>query len=239
MTTEFLLTGIILFFAALTQGMTGFGFAMVSLTLLSFLMNINHAVPLAALCGLVVNIYLLFRLKQHIDFSEIKNLIIGAVVGIPVGSYVLSISSPKLLEIILGFVILLFVVLSAAKIVKQIGLHEKWGYVFGLFSGVLGGSLNTNGPPVLIYFYLDGFDKLKQKSSITGFFIFTSVMVVASHAVTGVTTKVVFSSFLQHLPFVIAGILIGDFFFSKISTGIYNKIVLGFLFILSFFMIFG
>ena len=192
MTTEFLLIGLILFFAAFTQGMSGFGFAMVSLSLLSFFMDINSAVPLAALSGFVVNIFLLYKLKHHIVFDEVKNLVIGAVIGIPIGAYILTITSPGVLKIILGSVIILFVLLSVTKIIKQVGLKEKWGYLFGLFSGLLGGSLNTNGPPVLIYFYLHGFDKFKQKASITGFFIFTSAMVVAVHAVSGVTTKEIF-----------------------------------------------
>jgi len=239
LTAEFLLTGLILFFAAFTQGMTGFGFAMVSLSMLTFIMNINEAVPLAALCGLVINIYLVIKLKQHINFFEIKNLIIGAVIGIPIGAYILTISNPGFLETVLGIVILLFVFLSVSKIIKQVGLHKLWGYVFGLFSGLLGGSLNTNGPPVLIYFYLHGFDKNKQKASITGFFIFTSLMVVITHAVTGVTTKAVFLNFLAHLPFIIAGILVGNFYFYKISAEIYNRIILGFLFLISLFMILG
>ncbi|OGU34076.1 MAG: hypothetical protein A2068_10270 [Ignavibacteria bacterium GWB2_35_6b] len=239
MIVEFLLIGFILFFAAFAQGMTGFGFAMFSLSLLSFLMDINQAVPLAAMCGLVINLYLISRLKTHLDFTQIKNLIIGAVIGIPVGTYVLSIASPQVLKILLGIVILFFIFLSVAKFIKQTGINKKWGYLFGFLSGILGGALNTDGPPVLIYFYLQGFDKLKQKASITGFFIFTSIMVVTTHAVTGVTTRPIFMNFLTHLPFVIVGLLLGNYCFYKISGGFYNKIILGFLFILSLFMIFG
>lgn len=239
MNIEFWVTGFILFFAAFTQGMTGFGFAMVSLSMLSVFMTINEAVPLAALSGAVVNVYLIVKLKHHIDLREVKNLIIGAVIGIPIGSYVLTVSSPELLEFVLGVVIIIFVFLSATKIVKQVGLHKKWGYLFGLSSGILGGSLNTNGPPVLIYFYLHGFDKFKQKASITGFFIFTSAMVVATHAVTGITTGIIFMSFVYHLPFIICGILIGNYYFDKISTSLYNKIILGFLLVMGLFMIFG
>ena len=239
MTAEYLLIGLIIFFAAFTQGMTGFGFAMVSLTLLSFFMNLNQAVPLAALCGLVINSYLILKLREHINFSGLTSLIIGAVIGIPIGSYALTILTPEFLKIILGIVIIIFVFLSITKIIKQIGLHKNWGYLFGLSSGILGGALNTNGPPVLIYFYLHGFDKLKQKASITGFFIFSSIFVVVTHAVAGVTTKFVFLNFLSHLPFLIIGFLFGNYSFQKVSTEFYNKIILWFLFIISLFMILG
>ena len=238
-TTSFILTGLIIFFAAFTQGLTGFGYAMVALTLLSFLMDLNQSVPLAAMHGLVINIYLIVYLKAHIKLSEVRNLIIGAVVGIPLGAYVLLITSPDILELILGIVILLFVFLSFAKIVKQEGLSNNWGYLFGLSAGILGGSLNTNGPPVLIYFFLKGWDKLKQKAAITGFFIFTSVTVVITHAVTGITTKAIFLDFLIYLPFVIIGLILGNYLFYKVSSKIYNKLLLSFLLIMALLMIFG
>ena len=90
MSEEILLIGLIIFLAAFTQGLTGFGFALTSLPLLSFVVGVKEAVPLAALCGFVVNIYLTYQLKAHIDFKEVKLLIVGSVIGIPLGVFFLS-----------------------------------------------------------------------------------------------------------------------------------------------------
>ena len=145
---------IIILFASFVQGFSGFGFALVSIPLLSILIDIKEAVPLAALCGFVINIFLVIELKNHIRLFELKNLLIGSVIGIPIGTYFLSEANPELIRILLGIIILLFVFLSLTRLIENNGINLRWGYLFGILSGLLGGAFNTNGPPVLIYFYL-------------------------------------------------------------------------------------
>ena len=229
---------LIVLLASFVQGLSGFGFALVSIPLLSILIDIKEAVPLAALCGLVINIFLIIELKNHIKFFELKYLLIGSAVGIPIGTYFLSEADPELIGVLLGIIILLFVFLSLTQLIEQKGMNLRWGYLFGILSGLLGGAFNTNGPPVLIYFYLQGWDKFKQKASITGFFIVTSLIIVTTHAITGITTEGVMINFFWSFPSVIAGIIIGNRIFKKISTEIFNKIVLYGLIIIGIFMIF-
>ena len=229
----------IIFLASFVQGFSGFGIALVSIPLLTLFISIKEAIPLIALCGFVINIFLLIELRKHIKFFELRNLLIGSVIGIPLGTYFLSEASPKLIKVVLGIIILIFVFMSLTNFIKTKGLNTRWGYLFGLASGLLGGAFNTNGPPVLIYFYLQGWDKFKQKASITGFFIITSVVIVSTHAITGVTTDAVISKFFCALPAVILGILMGSKMFRKISTEIFNRIVLYGLIIIGIFMIFG
>lgn len=228
----------VLFTASFTQGMTGFGFALVSIPMLSMLMELREAVALGALGGLVVNIYLIIKLRSFVKFFDLKNLIIGSVVGIPLGTYVLNYLSPHILKTILGIIIVVFVFLSVFKIIKQRNISTNWGYLFGLASGLLGGALNTNGPPILIYFYLNGYDKFKQKASITGFFLIASVFIVSSHALTGITSTSTLKNFGYALPFILSGISLGSRAFGKISTLIYDRIILGFLFLVSIYLIF-
>lgn len=218
--------------------MTGFGFALVSIPMLSMLMELREAVALGALGGLVVNIYLIIKLRSFVKFFDLKNLIIGSVVGIPLGTYVLNYLSPYILKTILGIIIVIFVFLSVFKIIKQRNISTNWGYLFGLTSGLLGGALNTNGPPILIYFYLNGYDKFKQKASITGFFLIASVFIVSSHALTGITSIATLKNFGFALPFILTGIFLGSRAFGKISTLIYDRIILGFLFLVSIYLIF-
>ncbi|MFH1198207.1 MAG: sulfite exporter TauE/SafE family protein, partial [bacterium] len=128
--------------------------------------------------------------------------------------------------------------MSLTNFIKSKGLNFRWGYLFGFLSGLLGGAFNTNGPPILIYFYLQGWDKFKQKASITGFFIITSVVIVSTHAVTGITTGNVMKLFFYSLPAVVIGLFAGSRLFKKVSTEIFNKIILYGLIIIGIFMIF-
>lgn len=235
---NFLFIILIIFAASFTQGFSGFGFALVSIPLMSLVIDIKYAIPLGALCGLVVNIVLAFQLKKHIKYFELKNIIWGSVIGIPIGVFVLSAADQNLLKMILGIFVLVFVLITVTGFIKPRDFNNNWGYLAGLFSGLFGGAFNTNGPPVLIYFYLKGWDKLKFKGQITGFFIITSSVIVVSHFAAGLTTSEIFYDFLYLLPVILLGIFLGTKLFSKISSEIFNRIVMLFLFMVAIYLIF-
>ncbi len=238
MIEEIIVIGLIIFLASFNQGLTGFGFAVTSIPLLSLIIDVKEAIPISAICGLVVNIILMFQLKSHIKFGDIKHLIIGSFVGIPLGVLFLSHADQNLILKILAIIILLFVLLNTSHFIKPFEFSNKWGILFGFISGLLGGAFNTNGPPVLIYFYLKDWGKFKQKASITGFFIVAAVLIVASHIISGVTTKDVIHKSLLAQPFLLAGFYLGNKTFPKISTKLYRKIILIFLTILGLVLIF-
>lgn len=239
MNTEYFIIGFIILLASFVQGFSGFGFALVSIPLLAFFLDIKTAIPLGALCGLLINLLLYSQLHPHINFKEIKNLLIGAVAGIPFGVLFLSQADPALIKIILGIIIILFVLLSSFSIIPRHRINLNWGYLFGIFSGLLGGALNTNGPPVLIYFFLQGWDKTKQKASTTGFFIITSIMIVGSHLITGITGGALLIRFVYLVPFVVAGFAIGNVLFAKISTVFFNRFILALLLLVAILMLAG
>lgn len=234
---KFLIIILIIFAASFTQGFSGFGFALVSIPLLSLVIDIKYAIPLGALCGLVVNIYLAFQLKDHIKYFELKKIIWGSVIGIPIGVFVLSAADQTVLKMLLGIFILVFVLITITGIIKPKEFSSNWGYLAGLLSGLFGGAFNTNGPPVLIYFYLKGWDKLKFKGQITGFFIITSLVIVASHLAAGLTTPRIFIDFLYLLPAVLLGIFLGTKLFERISSALFNKVVMFFLLVVAIYLI--
>ncbi len=235
----FSIVAAVIFFASFTQGMTGFGFALVSVPLISFLVDVKYAIPLAAICGLYVNVYLIFKLKNHIKYFELKELIIAAIIGIPIGSFLVLFAEARILKIILGITVIVFVVFSISKKNNHRDISNNWGYLFGWLSGILGGAFNTNGPPILIYFYLKGYDKFKQKASITGFFIVSSFLIVLSHIVTGVSNYEIWIDSVKLLPIVLIGIVIGHSLFSKISTIFYNRIIFVGLAIIGILLVFN
>lgn len=207
--------------------------------LLSLIIDVREAAPIVALCGMVINIYLIYQLRAHIKFFELRTLVIAAIIGVPTGVYLLSHASSDLLKVILGIIILAFVILSFYKVFKPRNLNPKWGYFYGFMSGLMGGAFNTSGPPVIIYFYLNGKEKVDMKAALTGYFTLNTIMIIISHAVGGLTTMNTVKTALYCLPGVLAGIYFGHKLFNKIPQKIYNKVILIFLGILSILLITG
>ena len=73
------------FVAAFVQGVSGFGFALVAMPILSGLTSIQTAAPLVALTTLTNNLLLCLYYRQSFDRNVVKNLLLGSVLGIPIG----------------------------------------------------------------------------------------------------------------------------------------------------------
>ncbi len=224
--TQILLIVLILLTASTTQGLSGFAFQLISVPLLAMVIGIKSAVVLAALFGYTVNIYLLIVLKEHLKFFRLKKLFFGALIGVPIGAYFLAQANELLLEHLLGAIIFIFVFFSLIKIIKPIGISEYWGYAFGFISGLLGGAFNTNGPPVIIYFYLQGIEKESLKASIAGYFLFTLTLIIISHFIAGIVPLKTYLMYFEFFPVVILGAFIGQRLFGKVPSETYNKIIL-------------
>ena len=236
MPAEYFFICLILFISSFMQGFAGLGFALVSVPLLSIFMDVKTAISLSALSGFLINIFLFIQFKEHVRVFELKSLIIGSIVGIPFGVLFLSHANASMIKTTLGIIIIGFAVLSLFQFIKQHGLHDRWGYLFGLISGLLGGAFNTNGPPVVIYFCMKGWDKNKQKGSISAFFLVSSIIIVTAHIITGISTKSLLFDYLTYIPFVLIGLLLGNYFFGKVSTEFFNKFLLYILLIIGLSM---
>ncbi|HEX2866710.1 MAG TPA: sulfite exporter TauE/SafE family protein [Ignavibacteriales bacterium] len=238
MDSTILILIIIVLLGAVTQSLTGFGFALISVPLLSLFLDVKTAIALGALCGLVINILLFLKFKNYIIFREILPLMAGAFIGIPLGAIFLREAAPGVIKIILAFVVLIFAIYSLPGRAAVKGINSNWGYFFGLTAGILGGAFNTNGPPVLIYSCLKGWDKNKMKASLIGFFTFTSIVIVSSHASAGLITRNILVQFLYLLPVITVGIFFGNNLFSRISAKIYNKVIIYSLIVISLLLMF-
>ncbi|MBN1637447.1 MAG: sulfite exporter TauE/SafE family protein [Ignavibacteriales bacterium] len=237
MEIEFLIILLVFFIASFIQSLTGFGFAIISIPVLTIFLPVKHAIPLGALCGFVVNFALFLELRKNIKFSELKDVFIGAIIGVPLGVFFLSKASPELIKISLGIILLSFVIYKALLKSNSIKINPIYAYVSGFFSGLLGGAFNTSGPPIILYYSMKNYDKVFKKAQITGYFIVLSFFIVSIHFLTGLTTENVFWDFVRSIPVVVLGIIVGSFFFSRIRTEIYDKIILIILFLLAIYLI--
>ena len=63
----YLFLGIVAFCAGFVQGLSGFGSVLLSLPLLALFLEVKTAIPVVALFGVALTIFLLVQLRQHWD----------------------------------------------------------------------------------------------------------------------------------------------------------------------------
>lgn len=218
--------GLAVFLAVFTQSLSGFGVALVAMALLPALIGIHVATPLVAVIALVLESVLILRYRQALDIKAIWRVVLAALLGTPVGVYYLSRVDEGVSLLFLGVVIAGYALYALLGLKMPHLDRPFWAYIAGLFGGLLGGAYNTSGPPVILYADCRRWSPDTFKSNLQGYFVVSSVAVVASHALNGNLTPRVWNLFWWTIPFIITGIVAGLSLDRWLNPIVFRRLVL-------------
>lgn len=211
---------IINFLATLSQTVVGFGAPLISMPFMIVWLGAKTATPLSALVGLLTSVFVLIYYRSHFNLQAVIKLLAAAVIGVPVGTYLLNLVDARSLKILLGVIVIGYALYSLAspKLPKLQG--KFWEYVFGFFAGIMGGALNTSGPIVVIYASFKQWKPEEFRSNLQGFFIVTNVVIMVSHYLSGNLD----SQFAANVGWAIGGMLVAIVVGLVISSRVNEKI---------------
>ena len=168
-----LLIILVLCVAGFVRGLTGFGYGLVAMALLPLFLDLPRAAAIVAVLDLMVSGVAFLANRKHYDWRCGLNLVVGSCCGIPIGVYLLVRVPPDFLLRLLGAV-MITAALNEWRI-RRCSYKDShkdshngsptrsmpaWlGFPLGVFSGALGGALNTGGPPAIAYAYSQPWSK--------------------------------------------------------------------------------
>lgn len=218
---------IILFVATLVRSTFGFGESLIAVPLLLFFLPIEVAVPLSVLISILIAGFVVVQDRKQIHFNSAKWLIIFAVLGIPIGLYLLVYGNETWVKAALGVVIITYAIYalvtkSHLKIKKS---PRLWLFFCGFLSGILGGAYGLNGPPLVIYGNLKGWSAKQFRATLQAYFLPASIIGMLGYWYNGLWSDRVTHYFLVSLPVVIPAILLGRHFNEKIKDKAFLKYI--------------
>lgn len=244
MITIYICLLLVSFLATLVRSTFGFGESLVAVPLFSLFMPLNTAVPLSVLISVLVALVVVIQDHKRIHLSSAKWLIISAIPGIPIGLLILIYGNETLVKTGLGALIIIYALYSLWRKSVPVLLNDskKWLLICGFLSGVLGGAYGVNGPPLVVYGNLRGWDAKAFRATLQGYFLPVSFIGLAGYFYKGLITLPVGKDFLITLPAVLPAIFLGrylnhrlkdDAFFKYVYAGL---ILIGVLLILLSYM---
>jgi hypothetical protein len=217
----------IVFFAALLQTTSGFGFALMAMPLISLVVGVKTAAPLVAMLGFTLYAVNLVRYRHGLVLREVARLAVAAAVGVPVGVWLLSALDERVVEAALGVVLIGYAAYMLLKPQATPSLQSNlWAYPVGFISGCLGGAFNTPGPPVIIYGDLKQWPRNQFRSTLQALFLFTSGLVILSHAFAGHVTRPILVSYALSIPFLLLGVLAGSHIDRRLDNERFRMLVI-------------
>ena len=210
--------------AAAAQAITGFGYALVAIPLLTLVTEPRTAVVGAGLAGLWLSIGTLVNQRAHVTWPPALALIGAAALGMPIGLVLLRVLSEVSLRLLIAGVALLFtaIVWRGARLPK----HPVVVAGAGLVAGVLSTSTGTTGPPLVAAFQAMGYEPRQFRATIAAVFCFTGVLGVVGFTVTNQLTAPAQVIGLVTAPAVALGWLAGNRVFARIDPNRFRRIVL-------------
>ena len=84
------------FIASIIRGFNGFGFSATCISGFSFIIPAIEIVPIILILEVLISIFMVPYIWNKIDWNFVLKLLIGIVIGSPVGLYLLKILSPEI-----------------------------------------------------------------------------------------------------------------------------------------------
>lgn len=207
------------FVASLTQRISGFGFGIMMMTVLPFLMP--EYKEATALCGLLA-------------------FVNAAVTAVKMRK---SVAWKKLIPILITFTVVSFFAIIWLKRVDSLSLRHGLGIVMvvvsiylafvsgkfrmkpsipvqasmGTLSGVMGGLFAMQGPPAVVYFISCADSKEEYIALTQWYFMIGNLLMSIFRASHGFVTRSVGCLWLICIPAVLGGLVIGRLIYGKIS----------------------
>lgn len=173
-------------FAAFLQGVTGFGYGMAAMALLPLLIDFRQATLLVCVLGLSVNLFTLVMYRVQYDWRRGRALIVGAVIGAPLGVAMIQLVDVHILSRFLGGLICVFTLNELLLARQGWKLTPPWTALpLGLLSGFFGAAFNIGGPPAVMYAYSQDWTKQQVVAVLQVLFLVIGVLRVVLSASAG------------------------------------------------------
>lgn len=170
--------------AAFAQSLSGFGFALIAVPLMTSVLEPKVAVVVATMVGAVSTVVQAWTDRRHAVREVWSRLTIAAFLGMPVGAALFLVVSAGALRLMVGVAVLT----AAAVLVRGFRLDQPSGrldWAMGALSGVLSTSTSTNGPPLVFVLQARGMDPAEFRATINTVFALSNVGAIAFFVGTG------------------------------------------------------
>ena len=213
--------------------MTGFGPALIFVSLGAQVLPPHTVIPLSAMLDATAGIILSLLDPIHGGRRFWIPPAGAIVVGSFAGGVLLGSMSPELLRIVLGVTIVALAVwfalhrarLEADSLAETLPARSSPGdaLVSGL-GGILGGLTGISGPPLLWHFGRR-FGKRPLRQILIPVFLFAALARVGTYAGTGMITGEVLHGYLLALPGLLLGTFLGNRIFLKIDERTFSRVI--------------
>jgi len=210
--------------AAAFRGITGFGFALIAVLVLSLFMSPLTAVPLVIACDLVITgLILLERKAAAIDWP-IARLVLGfAIIGAIAGAFAAGFIPDQLAQILIAVVVLLAALIAMIKHPPAILASRSIGVFASVLLGFLLSAFGVGGPVIVAWLLAIRLDAARFRGTLAVIFGLVDLMTLGSRFALGIVPAEVGPLLLIYVPLTLIGYAAGLFIVRRMTAETWRR----------------
>jgi uncharacterized membrane protein YfcA len=173
-----------------------------------------------------------------IDWKFVFKLLIGIIIGSPVGLFLLKYLNPEITHLSICLIIIFFSILLMKGYSNQ-KINNNFVKIFtGMISGILNGLTTLGGMPVALFLLITSIQPAVIRGSLAALFFLTDIYAFVLSFFAGIVD---ITTIYRTLPLIIVlpiGVYFGNKFFTKSKEKTDRPVVFYFLIFISVFGIF-
>lgn len=213
--------------AAVVQGISGFAFNIVVMSVIPYLFLYTDCQAIATMLSTVVLVIMGYLYRRHIVWKWILVPLISYFIMLNGSIRVMKYTAEAVIWYQLLGVFFLLMAVYMMYFQDRIKIQPNWrnGLLVGGISGTISGLFCVGGPPIVLYLLGIADTKEKYMGTLQMFFIVGNLLELATRAANGMITLNSMQFALYSLPFLFLGFFIGYKIFYHIKQKILNNVI--------------
>ena len=217
--------------AGFVQGLSGFGFGLVAMSVWAWTIDPRLAAAMAVFGALTGQVIAAVTVRRGFDLKQLAPFVLGGLLGLPLGMLLLPQVDVQVFKAFLGT--LLAIWCPAMLFSAQLPRITRGGRVadglIGAGGGIMGALGGFTGVLPTLWCTLRGMDKDAQRAIIQNFNLSMLLVTFGSYVATGIITTATLPYLAIVAPAMLVPSLLGARLYIGISEAIFRKIVLSLL----------
>lgn len=220
----FLIAALAAFAGSVMRGFAGFGAGLLFMPVAAACFGPREAAPTLFLIDTILVLPFVLKAVKRVDWREILPLGASAMATVPLGVFILTHFDGTTIRWGLSLTIVAMIAVLASGW-RYRGPTRLWlSTMVGGLSGILSGTIQAAGPPVLVYWLGRDVVSGTVRANALVFLCFTTIVSGIAFATAGLFTAPVVARSAALFPVYAAGLAIGGRLFGLASEATYRRI---------------
>jgi len=212
------------------NGLSGFGMAIVAMPLWLQALAPANAASMAAILAVVAHLQSISIVFHSMDVRRLTPFIVAGVLGIPVGTWLLTTIDEATFRFWIGAVIVLYcVVMLSGKVRLTFNAGRIADAIVGFGGGVMGGLSGLSGALPAMWAGVRRWTKAEQRAVFQPYNMSILAVTIVAHAVAGLFTTDLIWALAAALPAVLVGTHVGKRLYHRLGDHHFDRVVLAIL----------